>query len=96
MEKLKIIFQELSSIADGMTSGRISFSVDKVSSAMKCGHPGDMLSEMVGYFLFSFTPEDEVPADQLEIFLKDLKRFKRSFKVKELSVPIKALEEHLK
>lgn len=96
MMHLLPVFQEISSIADGMTTGRISFSVDKVSSAMKCGHPGDMLSEMVGYFLFSFTPEDEIPADQLEIFLKDLKRFKRSFKVKELSGPIKTLEEHLK
>ena len=45
---------------------------------------------------FIDTAYGEAPDRQhLETLLKDLKRFKRAFKVKELAAPIKALTAHL-
>lgn len=95
MDDIKGICTQLSAIIDGMMCGSIEFTCDKLTSAMKCGHPADILDEMVGMAFVDTLPGEEPDRQHLETLLKDLKRFKRSFKVKELAAPIKALTAHL-
>lgn len=95
MSKFFDISQQLSNIIDGMMCGTIEYTCDKLTSAMKCGHPADILDEMVGMAFIDTIPGDEPDRQHMEFLLKDLKRFKRSFKVKELAAPIKALTAHL-
>lgn len=92
MNTAQEICDRLSQIIDGMWRGTVIFTVDKLSSAMKCGHPADILDEMVGSAYMDTAFGDSPDRQHLNTLLKDLKRFKRSFKVKELAEPIKALE----
>ena len=89
------IFQEILAIEEGLDCGTIEFTCDKLSSAMKCGHPADIFSGIIGEVFWGIRAGQQPEKAQLEELLKGLKRFKRSFKVKELSKPIKDLTTYL-
>ena len=89
------ICTEIAEVEEGLAYGEIKFTFDNLMSAMKPGHPADILDDIlsvIGWDIQSgITPERE----KLEQTLKDLTIFKESFKVKELSKPIKHLKEYL-
>lgn len=92
---LKDIFAEILNIAEGLEYGEVSFTYDKLASAMKMGHPAEFLMEALDEIFLKvrdgITPEKE----EVDMLLKALKRIKRNFKIKELSKPIKDLTEYL-
>ena len=92
---LKEICMEVLRICEGLEYGDISFSYDRLASAMKMGHPAEILEETLSDIFYEvrdgITPEPV----RVEKLLKDLKRFQRHFKVKELSAPIKELSAYL-
>ena len=96
MEQLTEICRGVLAIMEGMMEGEISFTYDNLASAMKYGHPAEILDDILQPVCFSL--EDGILPDpkSVEKLLKDLKRFKRSFKVKELTDSIKGLESYLK
>lgn len=92
---LKEICNEVAAVIEGLEYGSIQFTYDKLACAMKIGHPADILGEVISEIFFD-VQEGRVPEkDNVENVLKGLKRFKRSFKVKELSEPIKEMEAYL-
>ena len=92
---LKDICQELIAIEEGLDCGTITFTYDNLSSAMKCGHPADIFGSIIAEIFWDIQAGKEPERDNVDSVLKGLKRFKRSFKVKELSKPIKNLESYL-
>lgn len=93
--KLKDICLEILSISEGLEYGTIEFTYDNLACAMKIGHPAEILEGVLSEIFFDVR-DDRVPErDKVESVLKGLKRFKRSFKVKELSKPIKDLSTYL-
>lgn len=92
---LNDICQEVLAIEEGLDCGTIAFTYDNLSSAMKCGHPVEILDNIIADIFWDIQAGKEPEIDKLENVLKGLKRFKRSFKVKELSKPINDLEAYL-
>lgn len=89
------ICQEIMAIEEGLDYGTIEFTYDTLASAMKCGHPVEILDNIIAEVFWDIQAGKEPERGKLENVLKGLKRFKRSFKVKELSKPIKDLESYL-
>ena len=92
---LNDICQELIAVEEGLDCGTIAFTYDNLSSAMKCGHPVEIFDSIIAEIFWDIQAGKEPEKDKLESVLKGLKRFKRSFKVKELSKPIKDMEAYL-
>jgi hypothetical protein len=92
---LNEICQELIAIEEGLDCGTITFTYDNLSSAMKCGHPADIFGSIIAEIFWDIQAGKEPERDKVNNVLKGLKRFKRSFKVKELSKPIKDIEVYL-
>ena len=92
---LNDICQNLLIVEEGLDCGTIAFTYDNLSSAMKCGHPADIFGSVIAEVFWDIQAGKEPEKTALENVLKGLKRFKRSFKVKELSKPIKDLEVYL-
>ena len=89
------ICKMISEVEEGLMYGNISFSYDNLMSAMKPGHPADILDDIlsiIGWDVFKGeTPERE----KIEDVLTQLKAFKSCFKVKQLKQPIEALDNYL-
>ena len=92
---LNDICQEILAIEEGLDCGTIAFTYDNLASAMKCGHPVEIFDNIIAEIFWDIQAEKKPEKSKLENVLKGLKCFKRSFKVKELSKPIKNLEAYL-
>ena len=92
---LSDICQEILAIEEGLDCGTIAFTYDNLASAMKCGHPAEIFDNIIAEVFWDIQAGKEPERSKLENVLKGLKRFKRSFKVKELSKPIKDMEVYL-
>lgn len=90
------ICKMIAEVEEGLACGGIDFSYDNLMSAMKPGHPADILDDIlsiIGWDVFKGeTPERK----KIEKVLSELKNFKACFKVKQLKKPIDALEKYLK
>ena len=92
---LKEIYAEILVIEEGLDCGTISFTYDNLASAMKCCHPVEVLDDTISGIFWDLQEERDPERGKVEDLLKGLKRFKRAFKVKELSKPIKDLTQYL-
>ena len=94
---LNDICQEILAIEEGLACGTIdiTFSCDKLSLAMKCGHPVDIFDSIIAELFWDMQAGKEPKKEKVESVIKGLKKFKRNFKVKELNNPIKDLESYL-
>lgn len=93
--KLNEICQELLAIEEGLDCGTISFTFDNLASAMKCCHPVEIFDNIIQEVFWDIQAGKIPDRAKVEELLKGLKQFKRSFKVKELSKPIKDLTQYL-
>ena len=91
----KTICMEILAIAEGMEEGTVSFTYDNLSSAMKMGHPAEFLMGALDEVFDEIQNETIPTKGKADAHLKSLKRFQRSFKIKELSKPIKDLTNYL-
>lgn len=89
------ICKEILAVEEGLDCGTIAFTYDNLASAMKCGHPVEIFDSIIAEIFWDVQEGKEPEKSKLENLLKGLKRFKRSFKVKELSKPIKDLDAYL-
>ena len=90
------ICQEVAEIEEGLLYGKIQFEYDNLMCAMKPGHPGDLLDDVlseIGWDAFEGKP---VELERVKEWVKDLKSFKSAFKIKELSKPIKHAQEYIR
>ncbi len=90
------ICKEVGEIEEKLLYGEITFEYDNLMCAMKSGHPGELLDDVlseIGWDVFAGKP---VELMRVKEWVKDLKRFKSAFKIKELSLPIKHAQEYIK
>lgn len=92
---LKDICREILDIGEGLEYGTISFTYDKLASAMKMGHPCEFLMEALDEIFLKVRDGITPDKEEIDVLLKALKRIKRNFKIKELSKPIKDLNSYL-
>jgi peptidoglycan hydrolase CwlO-like protein len=91
----KEICLEVLAIAEDLEYGNISFTYGKLSSAMKAGHPAEFVMESLDD-LFVEIQNDIAPSkEKVDKLIKNLKRIKSSFKIQQLSKPIKDLTQYL-
>ena len=93
---LNDICAEIAELEQRMFAGEIDFSYDNLMSAMKPGHPAELLDDVLSEIVWDVFANKPVSADRVITWIKHLKSFKRAFKVKELSAPIKHAEQYLK
>lgn len=93
---LNEICTEVAQIEEGLMYGDISFSYDRLMSAMKPGHPADLLDDVLSMIGWDVFAGKEVDVSRVEEWLKALKDFKKTFKIKELAKPIKHTEEYIR
>lgn len=82
-------------VEKALLEGRIEFTFDNLACAMKYDHPGWELDDILAEIFFEVRAGKVPDRNNVENVLKGLKRFKRAFKVKELSKPIKDLTQYL-
>jgi hypothetical protein len=85
-----LIESEIMSQAIGRT-----VNAEHLASAMKFGHPVEIFDSIIAEVFWDIQAGKQPEKNKLENLLKGLKRFKRSFKVKELSKPIKDLSAYI-
>ena len=89
------ICQKVIEIEGGLLNGEISFVYDNLMSAMKGGHPMEILDDILANIFWDVQAGREPSEKALKKTLKELKSFKRAFKIKEVLEPIKMLEEYI-
>ena len=70
------ICQEIAEVEEKLEYGKITFSYDNLMSAMKPGHPADLLDDVlseIGWDVFSDKP---VELERVKTWIKELKAFK--------------------
>lgn len=89
--KLYDICKEIAVVEDKLAYGEIEFSYDKLMSAMKPGHPADILDDILSIIGWDVFAGIEPPIEKVEQTLKGLKSFQSTFKV-----DLKEIINHLK
>lgn len=92
--KLYDICKEIAVVEDKLAYGEIDFSYDKLMSAMKAGHPADILDDILSIIGWDVFAGKEPPIEKVEETLTRLKGFQSTFKV-DLKEIIKNLKEYI-
>ena len=96
VKRLEQICQEVIDIEEGLMFGTIMFRYDNLMSAMKPGHPMEILDSLLANIYFTVIGGKEPPMAKLEETLRNFKGFKKAFEVKEMNKPIKELSDYIK
>lgn len=96
VKKLEAICEEVVDIEEGLMIGTIQFRYDNLMSAMKPGHPMEILDSLLANIYFTVTGGKEPSIAKLEETLRNFKGFKNAFDVKEMNKPIKELSDYIK
>ena len=92
--KLYDICKEIAIVEDKLAYGEIDFSYDKLMSAMKPGHPADILDDILSIIGWDVFAGKEPPIEKVEKTLAGLKNFQATFKVN-LKNEINHLKEYI-
>ena len=96
MKTLETICEDIINIEEGLMFGTIEFRYDNLMSAMKPGHPMEILDSILANIYFDVIKKQEIPAEKLESVIEQLESFQEAFQVKELAKPIREMKQHLK
>ena len=96
IKTLEKICEEVVDIEEGLMFGTILFRYDNLMSAMKPGHPMEILDSLLANIYFTVMGGKEPPMEKMEETLKNFRGFKSAFAVKEMSKPIKELSDYIK
>lgn len=96
VKKLEAICEEVVDIEEGLMCGSILFRYDNLMSAMKPGHPMEILDSLLANIYFTVMSGKEPSMEKMEETLKNFRGFKTTFAVKEMNKPIKELSEYIK
>ena len=89
------ICMEIAEVERKLDEGEIPFSYDNLMSAMKVGHPVEILDEILATIYYDVVLAGKTPPmEKVKETLSGLKRYQRTFKV-DLKKPIKELEEYI-
>ena len=83
-------------VEDKLAYGEIDFYYDNLMSAMKPGHPADILDDILSQIGWDVQAGKPVELERVKSMLEDLKGFKETFRVKELKDAIRLTEQYVK
>lgn len=90
------ICSEVAQIEEGLAYGEIEFVYGKLASAMKPGHPADLLDDVLSMIGWDVFADKEVEIERVKEWQNALKEFKKCFKIKELAAPIRHIDTYIK
>ncbi len=96
VKRLEKICENVVDIEEGLMYGTIPFTYDNLMSAIKPGDPMEILDSLLANIYFIVMSGKEPPIQKLEETLKNFKGYKNAFQVKEMSEPIKDLEDYIR
>lgn len=96
IKTLEKICEEVVDIEEGLMFGTIMFRYDNLMSAMKPGHPMEILDSILANIYFTVMGGKEPPMEKMEETLKNFRGFKSAFAVKEMNKPIRELSDYIK
>lgn len=94
--KLEKICEKIIDIEEGLMMGTISFSYDNLMSAIKPGHPMEILDSILAQIYFDVIADRTPELDKIKTVHAQLKEFKACFKVSKLAKPIRELAAYIK
>ncbi len=94
--KLDRICDSVIEIEEGLMYGTISFFYDNLMSAMKVGHPMEILDDILSHIFFDVKAGTIPELDQVKYVLSEFIEFRTAFKVKELTPVIKKLKDYIR
>ncbi len=95
IKRLDRICSDLAGVEMGLMEGTIDFSYDNLLSAMKPGHPCEIMDGILANIYYPAIRGIEPPMETMEQTLNDLTSFAEGFKIKEMEQPLKALSEYI-
>lgn len=95
VKKLDQICSDLAGIEIDLMNGEIEFAYDNLMSAMKPGHPCEIMDGILSKIYYPAIQGHEPPMKTMEDTLKELKKFAEAFKIKEMNKPLKELADYI-
>lgn len=96
VKRLDRICRDLADVEMGLMEGRIDFCYDKLMSAMKPGHPCEIMDGILANIYYPAMQGHEPPMDVMEKTLKNLQSFGKAFSIEEINEPLKELAEYIR
>ena len=89
------ICSDLAGVEMELMEGEIDFNYDNLMSAMKPGHPAEIMDGILSAIYYPSVQGKEPPMKTMEATLKELKAFAKAFQIKEMKEPLKALSDYI-
>jgi hypothetical protein len=89
------VCEQIAIIEEQLACGEIEFVYDNLMSAMKPGHPADILDEVLSIIGWDVQAGKTPSLAKIKRTLKGLEDFQKAFSV-DLSGPVSALKEYVK
>ena len=95
VKKLDQICSDLAGVEIGLMNGEIDFSFDNLMSAMKPGHPCEIMDKLLSPIYYPVISGKEPSMETMEIASDNLKGFMNTFKIKEMKKPLQELADYV-
>lgn len=92
---LEDICEEIIDVEEGLMIGTIPFSYDNLMSAMKLGHPMEILDAILALIYFDVIAGRVPELAKVKTVYAQLQTFKACFKVSELEKPLNELADYI-
>ena len=96
VNRLDRICRNLADVEMGLMEGTIDFTYGKLMSAMKPGHPCEIMDGILSDIYYPAMMGQEPPMEVIEKTSKSLHEFGKAFNIKEIKAPLKELDDYIK
>ena len=95
IKKLSQICSDLAGVEMGLMNGEINFSYPRLMSAMKAGHPCEIMDGILSKIYYPAISGKEPPMETMEETLNELQSFGETFNIEEMNDPLRRLAEYI-
>ena len=95
MKSLQDIYEMVIDVEEGLMTGEVSFVYDNLMSAMKPGHPMEILDSILAEIFWDVQAGNELPLEKVIHVRDQMKAFKKAFKVTKLNAAIKEMTAYI-
>ena len=90
------ICSEIMQIEKGLLNGEIEFRYDNLMSALKVGHPAEILDDILAEIGWRVFDGKDVELNRVKAWVEKLESFSEDFEIEELSAPIEHCKQYIK
>ena len=94
--ELRDICEKVMDIEEGLMVGEIQFRYDNLMSAMKPGHPMEILDSIIAEIFWDVMSGKEPAKEKIISVINNMKDFKNTFEIDEVEPVIDDLERYVK